>query len=211
MSRLHHESHRMHRINWLRAAVLGANDGIISTASLILGVAASNASHHSILVAGLAALIAGAMSMAAGEYVSVQAQADTEEADLARERIELEEDPAAEHKELTAIYISRGLKPDLASKVAAQLTEHDALAAHAREELGITEFGTARPLQALAPLLLLPQIVAACSLLGLVILGSLASRVGGASMLKGGLRVAFWGVAAMAATSLIGWAFGTAV
>ena len=226
MSRLHHESHRMHRINWLRAAVLGANDGIISTASLILGVAASNASHHSILVAGLAALIAGAMSMAAGEYVSVQAQADTEEADLARERIELEEDPAAEHKELTAIYISRGLKPDLASKVAAQLTEHDALAAHAREELG-----TARPLQAawtsavsfaggallplvvaaLAPLLLLPQIVAACSLLGLVILGSLASRVGGASMLKGGLRVAFWGVAAMAATSLIGWAFGTAV
>jgi VIT1/CCC1 family predicted Fe2+/Mn2+ transporter len=184
-----------------------------------------------VIVAGMAGLFAGAMSMAAGEYVSVQAQADTEEADLARERIELEEDPAAEHKELTAIYISRGLKPDLASKVAAQLTEHDALAAHAREELGITEFGTARPLQAawtsavsfaggallplvvaaLAPLLLLTLIVAACSLLGLVILGSLASRVGGASMLKGGLRVAFWGVAAMAATSLIGWAFGTAV
>lgn len=231
MSRLHHESHRMHRINWLRAAVLGANDGIISTASLILGVAASNANHHSILVAGLAALIAGAMSMAAGEYVSVQAQADTEQADLARERTELEEDPAAEHKELTGIYVSRGLKHDLASEVASQLTAHDALAAHAREELGITEFGTARPLQAawtsavsfaggatlplvvaaLAPLLFLQQIVATSSLLGLVILGSLASRVGGASMLKGGLRVAFWGIAAMAATSLIGWAFGTAV
>lgn len=169
--------------------------------------------------------------MAAGEYVSVQAQADTEQADLARERTELEEDPAAEHKELTAIYVSRGLKHDLASEVASQLTAHDALAAHAREELGITEFGTARPLQAawtsavsfaggatlplvvaaLAPLLFLQQIVAASSLLGLVILGSLASRVGGASMLKGGLRVAFWGIAAMAATSLIGWAFGTAV
>ena len=231
MSRLHHESHRMHRINWLRAAVLGANDGIISTASLILGVAASDASHHAVLVAGLAGLIAGAMSMAAGEYVSVQAQADTEEADLARERTELEEDPAAEHKELTAIYISRGLKADLASEVATQLTAHDALAAHARDELGITEFGTARPLQAawtsalsfaggallplliavLTPVELLQPLVAASSLLGLVLLGGLASRAGGASVVQGSLRVAFWGVAAMTATSLIGWIFGTSV
>jgi VIT1/CCC1 family predicted Fe2+/Mn2+ transporter len=231
MSRLHHESHRMHRINWLRAAVLGANDGIISTASLILGVAASDSGHHAILIAGLAGLIAGAMSMAAGEYVSVQAQSDTEQADIARERQELEEDPAAEHRELTAIYVSRGLKHDLASEVAAQLSAHDALATHAREELGITELGTARPVQAawtsalsfasgallplivaaITPEIYLQQLVAASSLVGLMILGGLASRAGGASMVRGSLRVAFWGVAAMAATSLIGWAFGTVV
>lgn len=231
MSRLHHESHRMHRIGWLRAAVLGANDGIISTASLILGVAASSASQHQVLVAGFAGMIAGAMSMAAGEFVSVQAQADTEHADLARERLELEEDPSGEHKELTAIYISRGLKPELASEVAAQMAAHDALTAHARDELGITEFGTAQPVQAawtsalsfasgalvplivavVVPLSALQPVVAAISLFGLLLLGSLASRAGGASMMRGGLRVAFWGAAAMIATSLIGWAFGTVI
>lgn len=229
MPRVHHESHRMHRVGWLRAAVLGANDGIISTASLILGVAAAGTAQHQVLISGVAGLIAGAMSMAAGEFVSVQAQADTENADLARERQELVEDPAGEHKELTAIYMARGLKHELASEVATQMAAHDALAAHARDELGITEFGTAQPLQAAwtsalsfasgallplavavaVPLAALQPVVASCSLFGLLVLGSLASRAGGASMMRGGLRVAFWGAAAMAATSVIGWAFGT--
>ena len=229
MSRLHGESHRMHRIGWLRAAVLGANDGIISTASLILGVAASQASHENILIAGAASLVAGAMSMAAGEYVSVHSQADTERADLAREQLELDTDGAAEHRELTAIYINRGLQPELAQEVARQMMAHDALAAHARDELGIVLNPTAHPLQAawtsatsfaaggILPLLVMlaspPDMlivtVAVSSLLGLILLGGLAARTGGAPIANGAFRVGFWGVLAMVSTSLIGWAFGT--
>jgi VIT1/CCC1 family predicted Fe2+/Mn2+ transporter len=229
MSRHHGESHRMHRIGWLRAAVLGANDGIISTASLILGVAASQASHENILIAGAASLVAGAMSMAAGEYVSVHSQADTERADLAREQLELDTDGAAEHRELTAIYINRGLQPELAQEVARQMMAHDALAAHARDELGIVLNTTAQPLQAawtsatsfaaggILPLLVMlaspPDMlivtVAVSSLLGLILLGGLAARTGGAPIANGAFRVGFWGVLAMVSTSLIGWAFGT--
>ena len=229
MSRHHGESHRMHRIGWLRAAVLGANDGIISTASLILGVAASQASHENILIAGTASLVAGAMSMAAGEYVSVHSQADTERADLAREQLELDTDGAAEHRELTAIYINRGLQPELAQEVARQMMAHDALAAHARDELGIV-LNTTGPgkllLRVLAssfaaggilPLLVMlaspPDMlivtVAVSSLLGLILLGGLAARTGGAPIANGAFRVGFWGVLAMVSTSLIGWAFGT--
>ena len=228
MSRLHGESHRMHRIGWLRAAVLGANDGIISTASLILGVAASQASHENILIAGAASLVAGAMSMAAGEYVSVHSQADTERADLAREQQELDTDGPAEQRELTAIYIGRGLQPELAQEVARQMMTHDALAAHARDELGISLNTTAQPLEAAwtsaasfaagASLPLLVMLasapdkliitVALSALLGLLVLGGLAARTGGAPIANGALRVGFWGVLAMVSTSLIGWAFG---
>lgn len=227
----HIERHRMHRIGWLRAAVLGANDGIVSTASLILGVAAAEASAGSILVAGIAGLVAGSMSMAAGEYVSVSSQADTESADLDRERKELADSPEHEHDELTAIYVGRGLDRALASEVARQLTEHDALGAHARDELGIQDMLSARPVQAalasagtfavgaalplvvvlLAPLAILMWAVAASSLLFLALLGSLSARVGGASMKVAAIRVSFWGALAMALTAGVGALFGAVV
>lgn len=224
----HTERHRSHHTNWLRAAVLGANDGIISTASLIIGVAAANTSHEIILLTGVAGLIAGAMSMAAGEYVSVSSQADIETADLAKERLELATDHQSELKELTNIYIARGLKADLAHEVAIQLTEHDALGAHARDELGINDIMSARPLQAavasgaaftvgaLLPLvvtLLSPPnqaiaIVSTASLVSLAILGGVAAKVGGANVYVGIIRVTFWGILAMLATALIGNLFG---
>lgn len=227
----HIERHRMHRIGWLRAAVLGANDGIVSTASLILGVAAAQATVGSILIAGVAGLVAGSMSMAAGEYVSVSSQADTERADLDRERKELADDPAHEHAELTGIYVQRGLDRGLASEVARQLTEHDALGAHARDELGIQDKLSARPVQAalasagtfavgaalplvvvlLAPLATLMWAVAGSSLLFLAVLGSLSARVGGASMKVAAIRVSFWGVLAMALTAGVGALFGVMV
>jgi len=228
---MHLERHRTAHIGWLRAAVLGANDGLISTASLVVGVAASGATRGAVLIAGIAGLVAGAMSMAAGEYVSVSSQADTEQADLARERHELASDPEAEHAELTAIYEARGLTPELASQVATQLMARDALGAHARDELGLSEVMTARPLQAamasaaafglgaLLPVLIVaflpPQhlgvLVTGSALLLLAVLGAVAARVGGAKVGRGALRVAFWGVAAMAASALIGRLFGTAV
>lgn len=221
----------MHRIGWLRAAVLGANDGIVSTASLILGVAAAQASAGSILIAGMAGLVAGSMSMAAGEYVSVSSQADTESADLDRERKELADDPEHEHAELTAIYVERGLDRVLASEVARQLAEHDALGAHARDELGIQDKLSARPVQAalasagtfavgaalplvvvlLAPLATLMWAVAGSSLLFLALLGSLSARVGGASMTVAAIRVSFWGALAMALTAAVGALFGNVV
>ncbi|OBS08753.1 VIT1/CCC1 transporter family protein [Acidihalobacter prosperus] len=224
MTTVHRETHRTHRIGWLRAAVLGANDGIISTASLILGVAAANASHASILVAGGAGLMAGAMSMAAGEYVSVSSQADTERADIERERLELAHNESHERAELAAIYVSRGLDRDLAGQVADQLMAHDALAAHARDELGISEVLNARPVQAamtsaatfaagavlpLATALLAPPgalawWVAAASLVFLAALGALAARTGGASLVVGTARVAFWGALAMGVTAGVG-------
>lgn len=223
----HSEFHRSHRIGWLRAAVLGANDGIVSTASLIIGVAAAHASQATILLTGVAGLVAGAMSMAAGEYVSVSSQSDTETADLTKERLELETDQESELKELTGIYMGRGLTPDLAQQVAVQLTAHDALGAHARDELGISEIMNARPVQAaLASALTfaigaaLPLIiayfsannvvptVAIMSLIFLAILGGLAAKAGGANMWKGASRVAFWGVLAMAATAGVGSLFG---
>jgi vacuolar iron transporter family protein len=224
----HIERHKTHRIGWLRAAVLGANDGIVSTASLILGVAAAGASNKSILVAGIAGLVAGAMSMAAGEYVSVSSQSDTEIADLDRERKELASDPVHEHAELTAIYVSRGLDAELARQVATQLTSHDALGAHARDELGISELLSARPVQAalasacsfafgaLLPLLILlitpasvlMWVVAISSLLFLATLGLLAARAGGASMLTSAIRVTFWGALAMTLTASVGRLFG---
>lgn len=227
----HREKHRLSHIGWLRAAVLGANDGIVSTSSLILGVAASHATHHSILVAGLAGLVAGTMSMATGEYVSVQSQADTEQAALETERGELGADPHGEHHELTNIYVARGLDASMAKQVASQLMAHDALGAHARDELGITDTLSARPLQAAAasaasfalggllPLLvvvlapekqLIPA-VAGASLLFLAFLGGLAARAGGASVMKGVLRVTFWSVLAMGVTAGIGKLFGTVV
>jgi VIT1/CCC1 family predicted Fe2+/Mn2+ transporter len=229
--RRHAERHRSSRIGWLRAAVLGANDGIVSTASLLVGVAAAHASHDSMLVTGLAGLVAGAMSMAAGEYVSVHSQADTENADLARERAELTAEPAAEHRELTAIYVSRGLEPELARQVAEQLMQHDALGAHARDELGISESMSARPVQAalssaasfavgaalpLAVAALAPQAqsiawIAALSLVFLAALGVTAARVGGANAAVGAWRVTFWGALAMAITAGAGALFGTAV
>lgn len=221
--------HRIGRMRWLRAAVLGANDGILSTSSLVIGVAAAHASHSSIVVAGVAGLVAGAMSMAAGEYVSVQSQADTEEADLNLERAELQADNKGEHKELSAIYVKRGLEPALAKKVAEQLMAHDALAAHARDELGITEALRARPIQAasasaasfalgaalpllvtiFAPATVLIFIVAGASLMFLAALGATAARIGGARISIGAIRVTFWGAVAMAVTAGVGWLFGT--
>ncbi len=226
----HSERHRTHRTGWLRAAVLGANDGIVSTASLVLGVAAAGASTQAVLVAGIAGLVAGAMSMAAGEYVSVSSQADTERADLARERKELAADPEQEHAELTAIYVQRGLDQALASQVATQLTAHDALAAHARDELGISETLAARPVQAalasaatfaigaalpLLMVLVLPAGalmpgLAASSLLFLALLGFVASRAGGAPVVASIARVTFWGALAMALTAGVGALFGVA-
>lgn len=225
------ESHRSEHIGWLRAAVLGANDGIVSTSSLILGVAAANSSHQSILLTGIAGLVAGSMSMAAGEYVSVSSQADTENADLAREKAELASNIEFERAELAQIYVDRGLKPDLAVQVAKQLMDHDALGSHARDELGITEALSARPIQAAfasaaafsvgaaMPLLMvlasspknLIAIVSLASLLFLISLGVLAARVGGANMWKGALRVGFWGALAMGITAGIGSLFGTVV
>lgn len=229
--RHHTERHRTDRVGWLRAAVLGANDGIVSTASLLVGVAAANASHVSLLLTGVAALVAGAMSMAAGEYVSVHSQADTETADLTRERAELEKNPVAEQRELTAIYIARGLDAKLASEVAEQLMEHDALAAHARDELGISENLRARPIQAalasaasfavgallpLAVILMAPQShrmisLAGASLIFLALLGGAAAKVGGADALTGAWRVTVWGVLAMAITAAAGALFGAIV
>ncbi len=227
----HLERHRTERIGWLRAAVLGANDGIVSTASLIVGVAAAGTARGELLVAGLAALVAGAMSMAAGEYVSVSSQSDTENADLARERAELAADPAAELRELVGIYRARGLSEELAVQVAEQLSAGDALKAHARDELGISEQLAARPLQAaftsavtfaagavlplgcaaLVPMNSVVLWVAATSLAFLAALGALAAWTGGAKLAVGAARVAFWGAAAMAATALVGRLFGTAV
>lgn len=227
----HSENHRSHRIGWLRAAVLGANDGIISTASLMIGIASAHGSHDSILLTGLAGLVSGAMAMAAGEYVSVSSQADTETADLARERHELANDHESELKELTNIYIHRGLTADLAHEVAIQLTAHDALGAHARDELGIIEAMNANPIQAaiasaftfaigaalpLAVAYFTNEIntstyVSVLSLLFLITLGGLAAQAGGANLWKGALRVAFWGALAMAATAGIGSLFGVTV
>lgn len=229
--RSHKEKHYSHRAGWLRAAVLGANDGIISTACLLLGVAAAQATHEALLTAGIAALVAGAMSMAAGEYVSVSSQADAEHSDLIIEREELRTQPDAELRELTGIYINRGVSPDLAHQVARQLTAHDALRAHARDELGIYDSGMARPFQAAVtsaitfssgaalPLItalvvpgawLIPAL-ALTSLLFLLILGSLAAAAGGAPIQRAALRVGVWGAAAMAITAAIGHLFGTVV
>jgi VIT1/CCC1 family predicted Fe2+/Mn2+ transporter len=225
------DQHRTGRIGWMRAAVLGANDGIVSIASLIVGVAAAHATSHSILIAGVAGLVAGAMSMAAGEYVSVSSQADIEQADLDRERRELVLSPSTELAELTAIYVDRGLDPSLAKQVAEQLTAHDALGAHARDELGITDSLSARPIQAalasaatfalagsmpLLTVLIVPEAylirsVAASSLLFLAILGALAAFGGGAAAARGALRVTFWGALAMALTAGVGALFGTIV
>jgi VIT1/CCC1 family predicted Fe2+/Mn2+ transporter len=219
------------RIGWLRAAVLGANDGIVSTASLIVGVAVASATTSDVLVAGVAGLVAGAMSMAAGEYVSVSSQSDTEHADIAREQVELASQPASEHEELTQIYIKRGLEPELARKVANQLMAKDALGAHARDELGISEVTTARPVQAaltsaatfavgaslpLAMVLIAPQAalvpaVALTSLLFLALLGAVGARAGGANVWEATFRVTFWGALAMALTAGIGTLVGTAV
>ncbi len=230
-SRRHVELHFGERIGWLRAAVLGANDGIVSTASLVVGVAAAGSGRQGVLVAGVAGLVAGAMSMAAGEYVSVSSQADTEKADLERERRELEETPEAELRELQQIYVGRGLEPALALQVAEQLTAKGALAAHARDELGYTEVHTARPVQAafasaatfavgaalplliaaLAPMPTLIGAVAGSSLVVLALLGALAARTGGAAVGRAALRVAFWGALAMALTALVGRLVGHAV
>lgn len=226
----HAERHRTQRVGWLRAAVLGANDGILSTASLIVGVAAADASRNSVLVAGMAGLVAGAMSMAAGEYVSVSSQADTENADLERERMELAADIEGEHAELAGIYISRGLEPDLANRVATQLMAKDALGAHARDELGISDALSARPVQAAfasagsftvgaaLPLLLvfivphaaLTWSVSGGSLLFLGLLGAVAAGTGGSSIAKSVVRVTFWGALAMALTAAVGTLFGAA-
>ena len=224
------ERHRVGRIGWLRAAVLGANDGILSTSSLLLGVATAHASHANVLIAGVAGLVAGTMSMAAGEYVSVHSQADTERADLKREHIELEVDDKGEHEELAAIYVARGLSPSLAKQVAQQLMTHDALGAHARDELGISKTVTARPVQAalasaasfavgaampllvaaIVPAANLIPLVAGTSLAFLALLGGLAAHTGGAGIASGALRVAFWGALAMAVTAGVGALFGTA-
>jgi VIT1/CCC1 family predicted Fe2+/Mn2+ transporter len=226
----HRERHRTERIGWLRAAVLGANDGIVSTASLVLGVAAAQATHSHVLVAGVAGLVAGAMSMAAGEYVSVHSQADTEQAELQRERTELHADEQGEHEELMEIYIGRGLDPALAKQVAAQLMAHDALGAHARDELGISETGSARPMQAacasacsfavgaamplsvtaIAPEATLIPLVSGTSLVFLALLGGVAARVGDARVTVGAMRVTFWGALAMGLTAGVGALFGTA-
>ncbi len=224
----HSEYHRSHHIGWLRAAVLGANDGIVSTASLIIGVASAGAAHETILITGVAGLVSGAMSMAAGEYVSVSSQSDTEAADIARETEELATQPEHELDELTGIYMTRGLSHELARKVAIELTAHDALGAHARDELGIIETMNAKPVQAalasaatfavgaalpllvtfLVPLSDTIPYVAVASLAFLAGLGGLAAKVGGASLFKGAGRVAFWGVLAMVATAAVGSLFG---
>ncbi|MFT0859457.1 VIT family protein [Ancylobacter sp. G4_0304] len=229
--RSHVERHYVTRIGWLRAAVLGANDGILSTASLMVGIAAASTQRGDVLLAGLAGLVAGAMSMAAGEYVSVSSQSDAEQADLTREREELRTDPQGELEELAGIYVARGLEPGLAREVAAQLMAHDALSAHARDELGISEITTARPVQAamasaasfaagaalpLAAAILAPADwigtgVTLCSLVVLALLGAVGARAGGATMLKAAVRVTFWGAFAMALTALIGHLSGTLV
>ena len=231
MSRLHSENHLVSRIGWLRAAVLGANDGIVSTASLIVGVAAANAAASDVLVAGVAGLVAGAMSMAAGEYVSVSSQSDTEQADLARERAELATQPDFERQELAQIYVERGVEPKLALQVADQLMAKDALGAHARDELGISEVTTARPIQAaltsaaafsvgaamplamvlVSPAAWLVAIVSVASLLFLAVLGAVGAKAGGANVLRATVRVTFWGALAMALTAGIGAVVGTAI
>ena len=233
MSRLrtHPESHLVSRIGWLRAAVLGANDGIVSTASLIVGVAAAAAAQNDILIAGVAGLVAGAMSMAAGEYVSVSSQSDTEQADLARERTELADNIAFEVDELANIYVDRGVEPSLARQVAQQLMAKDALGAHARDELGISEITTARPIQAaltsaatfamgaampllvviIAPLNLLVPLVSVTSLIFLAVLGAVGAQAGGARVVRATVRVTFWGALAMAITAGIGKLFGTVI
>jgi len=231
VARVHTERHRVSRIGWLRAAVLGANDGIVSTASLIVGVAAASGTGSSVLVAGVAGLVAGAMSMAAGEYVSVSSQSDTEQADLARERAELVSQPALERAELAEIYIKRGVESDLAFKVSDQLMAKDALGAHARDELGISEITTARPIQAalasaatfsigaamplvmvvVSPAQLLVPVVSVASLLFLALLGAVGARAGGARVVRATVRVMFWGALAMALTAGIGTLVGTAV
>lgn len=232
MSRLSHsEMHMVHRIGWLRAAVLGANDGLVSTASLVVGVAAAGSGKPEVLIVGLAGLVAGAMSMAAGEYVSVSSQTDAEQADLARETRELAQRPEAELEELTRIYVNRGFDRDLAEKVAVQLTERDALGSHARDELGISETVAARPLQAalvsaltfavgavipLIVVLLVPQaqiavLVAASTIGGLALLGGLGASAGGAGLVRGAARVTLWGALAMAATAAVGTIFGVTV
>lgn len=228
MSRLHSELHLIQRVGWLRAAVLGANDGIVSTASLLVGVAAASQGRSAVLVAGVAGLVAGAMSMAAGEYVSVSSQSDTERADLARERRELVEQPEFERNELAGFYVERGVEPALAQQVAIQLMAKDALGAHARDELGISAATTARPVQAalvsaltfsagaalplaaaaLAPRAVLIPLVSAASILCLALLGAVGARAGGAKVSKAVLRVVFWGAAAMALTAGIGAMFG---
>ena len=231
MAVFHRERHRTENIGWLRASVLGANDGIVSTASLVIGVAAANATHNDVLVAGIAGLVAGAMSMAAGEYVSVSSQSDTEQADINRERKELAFNVDAEKKELADIYVKRGLDPNLAKQVAEQLMAKDALAAHSRDELGISETVSARPVQAaiasaisfaigaalpllivfIVPATSLVSFVAGTSLFFLAILGAMAAKTGGAPVLRGMARVTFWGALAMAITAGIGRLFGTAM
>ena len=225
----HREFHRSEHIGWLRASVLGANDGLISTSSLVVGVAAAQSSRAPVLLAALAGMVAGALSMAAGEYVSVSSQADTEEADLAREKRELATTPESEHAELASIYVGRGLTPELAGQVADQLMAHDALGAHARDELGMSDMTRARPIQAalasaaafalgaalplvlviLLPLGILSVSVAASSLLLLMVLGATAAHLGRAPLVAGAVRVAFWGAVAMACTALVGRLFGT--
>ena len=225
------ERHRSNRIGWLRAAVLGANDGILSTGSLIVGVTAAHSAHHAIVIAGVASLVAGALSMAAGEYVSVSSQSDTEDADLNRERIELRTDPQGEVRELAGIYVKRGLTDLLAQQVATQLMAHDALSAHARDELGIIQETRARPVQAalssaasfatgaalplvlafIFPPTILIATVSIASLFFLAVLGALAAYTGGASICNGAVRVTFWGAAAMGCTAAIGTLFGTGV
>lgn len=231
MSRLHTENHLVSRIGWLRAAVLGANDGIVSTASLVVGVASASAGSSEVLVAGIAGLVAGAMSMAAGEYVSVSSQSDTEQADLGRERKELETQPEFEREELAQIYVARGVAPELARQVADQLMAKDALGAHAHDELGISEMTTARPIQAaltsaatfavgaalpllmviVSPANLLVWTVSVASLLFLALLGAVGAKAGGANVARATLRVTFWGAFAMALTAGIGAVVGTAV
>jgi VIT1/CCC1 family predicted Fe2+/Mn2+ transporter len=228
MRTYHSEQHYAERIGWLRAAVLGANDGILSTASLVVGVAAADAARANVLIAGVAGLVAGAMSMAAGEYVSVSSQADTEKADLERERNELETSEVFERKELATIYVKRGLEPSLAQQVANQLMAHDALSAHARDELGLSETHTARPVQAalasaatfavgaalpllmamISPASIMIYLVAGSSLVFLALMGGLAARVGGANVAVGAGRVTFWGALAMAATAIVGAMYG---
>jgi len=227
----HPERHRNDRIGWLRAAVLGANDGLISTSSLVVGVASAHSERGAVLIAGMAGLVAGSLSMAAGEYVSVSSQSDTERADLERERRELATQPAAELAEITGIYVKRGLTPELAAQVARQLTDHDALGAHVRDELGMSESTRARPIQAALssaaafaigaapPVLLaaavvtsrLTPVVMAVTLVLLIALGAAAARLGGAPMARGALRVGFWGAVAMAASALVGRLFGTVI
>jgi len=229
MPALNTERHRTERIGWLRATVLGANDGILSTSSLVLGVAAAHAAHSNIMVAGVAGLVAGAMSMAAGEYVSVHSQADTEQADLGLERAELKGNNEGEHQELAAIYVARGLDPLLADQVAQQLMTHDALGTHARDELGMSDALSARPIQAalasagsfaagaampilvtaVAPEATLIPLVSGTSLVFLALIGGLAARAGGAGVTVGAMRVTFWGALAMAVTAGVGWLFGT--